>query len=281
MKGMILNIAELFRRSLWLAVVVLTLSFSTAFSSCNSSDTASNKKVREIVERGTLLVGTTGDYRPLSFRESDGTYWGFCLEVAQQIARDLKVETEYVPTSWPTLTADVMAEPQKFDLAIGGITITDDRREIMLMSEGYLTNGKTILCRATDADRFLSLQDINKPDVRVMVNPGGLNEKFANENLAEATIIVHPKNEEIPELIAEGEADVMITEITEAPYYLQTDQRLAAPLLDKPFNHGEIGVLMRKGQEDLLQAVNKTIRKMKSNGTLRHLHEKYGLVYGY
>ncbi len=133
---MILNIAELFRKSLWLAVVVLTLSFSTAFSSCNSSDTASNEKVREIVERGTLLVGTTGDYRPLSFRESDGTYWGFCLEVAQQIARDLKVETEYVPTSWPTLTADVMAEPQKFDLAIGGITITDDRREIMLMSEG-------------------------------------------------------------------------------------------------------------------------------------------------
>lgn len=278
---MILNIAELFRKSLWLAVVVLTLSFSTAFSSCNSSDTESNDKITEIVERGTLLVGTTGDYRPLSFRESDGTYWGFCIEMAQQIALDLNVETEYVPTSWPTLTADVMAEPQKFDLAIGGITITDDRREIMLMSEGYLTNGKTILCRATDADQFLSLQDINKPDVRVMVNPGGLNEKFANENLAQATIIVHPKNEEIPELIAEGEADVMITEITEAPYYVQTDPRLAAPLLDKPFNHGEIGVLMRKGQEDLLQAVNKTIRKMKSNGTLRHLHEKYGLVYGY
>lgn len=58
---MILNIAELFRKSLWLAVVVLTLSFSTAFSSCNSSDTASNDKITEIVERGTLLVGTTGD----------------------------------------------------------------------------------------------------------------------------------------------------------------------------------------------------------------------------
>ena len=174
-----------------------------------------------------------------------------------------------------------MAEPQKFDLAIGGITITDARREIMDMSEGYLGNGKTILCRTEDATRFLSLEDIDKPEVRVMVNPGGLNEKFANENLTHATIIVHPKNEEIPSLVAEGQADIMITEITEAPYYVQTDSRLAAPLLNSPFTHGEIGVLMQKGQEDLLQMVNNLIEKKKADGSLRQLHEKYGLVYSY
>ncbi len=151
----------------------------------------------------------------------------------------------------------------------------------MLMSEGYLANGKTILCRASEADRFRSLADIDKPEVRVMVNPGGLNEKFANENLTHATIIVQQKNEEIPSLVAQGEADVMITEITEAPYYVQTDSRLAAPLLNEPFTHGEIGVLMQKGQEDLMEMVNNAIRKMKSDGTLRRLHEKYGLVYAY
>ena len=149
------------------------------------------------------------------------------------------------------------------------------------MSDGYLANGKTILCRAEDADRYKSLADIDKPEVRVMVNPGGLNEKFANANLTHAAIIVHQKNEEIPTLIAEGEADVMITEITEAPYYVQTDPRLAAPLINEPFTHGEIGVLMRKGQEDLLQLVNDVIRQMKSDGSLRLLHEKYGLVYAY
>ena len=238
-------------------------------------------KVAEIVERGTLLIGTTGDYRPLSFCEEDGTYWGFGIEVAQEIAGRLGVKTAFVKTSWPTLTADVLAEPQTFDLAIGGITITDTRKEIMLMSDGYLANGKTILCRKSDADRFRSLADIDKPDVRVMVNPGGLNEKFANENLTHATIIVHQRNEEIPTLIAEGEADVMITEITDAPYYVQTDTRLAAPLLNEPFNHGEIGVLMQNGQEDLLQMVNNVIQQMKSDGTLRSLHEKYGLVYAY
>ena len=217
----------------------------------------------------------------MSFREPDGTYWGFGIEVAGEIAKQLGVSIQFVQTSWSTLTADVLAEPQKFDLAIGGITITEARCETMLMSEGYLANGKTILCRASEADRYQSLADIDKPEVRVMVNPGGLNEKFANEHLTHATIIVHPKNEEIPTLIAEGGADVMITEITEAPYYVQTDPRLAAPLLTEPFNHGEIGVLMQKGQEDLLQEVNQVIRRMKSDGSLRKLHEKYGLVYAY
>ena len=238
-------------------------------------------KVAEIIERGTILFGTTGDYRPLSFCEPDGTYWGFGIEVAKEIASQLGVVPEFRKTSWPTLIADVLTEPQLFDLAIGGITITDTRRETMLMSDGYLANGKTFLCRASEASRYKSLDDIDMPEVRVIVNPGGLNEKFANENLIHATIIVHPNNEEIPTLIAEGEADVMITEITEAPYYVQTDPRLAAPLLNEPFNHGEIGVLMQKGQEDLLQMVNNVISQMKKDGSLRKLHEKYGLVYAY
>ena len=254
---------------------------SSVFILSTSTDLPIYGRVAAILDRGTILFGTTGDYRPLSFCEPDGTYWGFGIEVAKEIASRLGVALEFRKTSWPTLTADVLAKPQLFDLAIGGITITDARRETMLMSDGYLANGKTILCRASDTDRYKSLADIDKSEVRVMVNPGGLNEKFANENLTHATIIVHQKNEEIPSLIAEGKADVMITEITEAPYYVQTDSRLAAPLLDKPFNHGEIGVLMQKGQEDLLQMVNNVIRQMKSDGSLRKLHDKYGLVYAY
>ena len=271
------------RLKIWLLIAVLNICGTASFASCSSNeDNPSHQPtVERIRQRGTLLVGTTGDYRPLSFCEPDGSYWGFGIEVAGEIAKRLGVGVQFVPTSWPTLTADVLAEPQIFDLAIGGITITDTRRETMLMSEGYLANGKTILCRASEADRYKSLTDIDKPEVTVMVNPGGLNEKFANNNLTHANIVVYQKNEEIPTLVAEGAADVMITEITEAPYYLKTDTRLAAPLLNAPFTHGEIGVLMQKGQEDLLQMVNNVIRQMKSDGSLRKLHEKYGLVYAY
>lgn len=237
--------------------------------------------IQRIKERGVLLVGTTGDYRPLTFREADGSYWGFGIELAETIAKRLGVSIEFVPTSWPTLTDDAMASPQKFDMAIGGITITGKRLETMLMSDGYLANGKTILCRTEDASRFLSISALNKSEVRVMVNPGGTNEILAKDSLSMATIIIHKKNEEIPSLIAEGKADIMVTEITEAPYYISTDKRLAAPLLDKPFTNSHIGVLMPKGQEDLLKAVNLIIEEMKADGSLRKLHEKYGLVYSF
>ena len=271
---------------LWMLAAILCIWGSCTTTCCISSDDrpvveTQQPTIQRITERGKLLVGTTGDYRPLSYKENDGDYWGFGIEMARKIAERIGVDITFVQTSWPTLSADVLAEQQTFDLAIGGITITNARKETMLMSDGYLCNGKTILCRADEADRYQSLADINKPEVRVMVNPGGLNEKFANENLSHAQIIVFQKNEEIPSQVAEGHADVMITEITEAPWYVQNDPRLAAPLLNTPFTHGEIGVLMRKGQDDFLALVNAVIAQMKADGTLRNLHEKYGLVYGY
>ena len=209
--------------------------FALLATSCASTKASgsmeSQATVAKIKECGVLLVGTTGDYRPLSYREDTGEYWGFGIEVAQRIAKELGVDIAFVPTSWPTLSSDVLSEPQAFDFALGGITITAKRLETMDMSEGYLANGKTILCRKEDAQKFRSLSELDKSDVLVMVNPGGLNEKFAYENLKNAKIIVHNRNEEIPSLVAEGKADIMITEITEAPWYVQNDTRLSAPRL--------------------------------------------------
>ena len=91
------------------------------------NNTECQPTIERIKQSGVLLAGTTGDYHPLTFLESDGSYTGFGIEVAEAIAKELGVGIRFVPTSWPTLTADVLEEPQKFDLAIGGITITDKR----------------------------------------------------------------------------------------------------------------------------------------------------------
>lgn len=259
-----------------LAIVLLT---GLLVACSTSDDVKSPSRIDVIRDRGVLLVGATGDYRPLSYLEpKTGKYWGFDVDFAQIIAGKLGVKVQFVPTSWPTLTEDTY-NPQLFDLAMCGITITDARRETMLMSQGYLQNGKTILCRRDQAERYTCQDDINRPEVRVMVNPGGLNEKFAHDNLPQAQLLVHQRNEEIPALIAEGEADIMITEIVEASYYTQVDERLAAPLIDQPFNHSLMGVLMRQGDEDLLKLVNGIIDSCKKDGSLRQLHEKYGFKY--
>ena len=230
--------------------------------------------LQRISRRGVLLVGATGDYNPMNYLDPDtGAYRGFDVALAEDLASSLGVGIEYVPTSWPTLTEDTQAG--KFDLALCGITITDARKETMLMSDGYLGNGKTILCRADEADRYACLEDINHPGVRVMVNPGGLNEKFARENLPDATLIVHDVNQEIPALVAEGEADIMITEIMEAGYYVGLDERLAAPLIHEPFTRGQLGALMPAGSEDLLSYVNEFLAAEKASGRIDELADEY------
>ncbi|MBR1496790.1 MAG: transporter substrate-binding domain-containing protein [Oscillospiraceae bacterium] len=231
-----------------------------------------------IKARGVLRAGTAGDYQPMSYLDpATGRYVGFDAELAEDLAAALGVELEYVPTTWPTLMADTLAG--KFDLAICGITITEARQEQALMSDGYLGNGKTVLCRAEDAGKYTSLEAINRPEVRVMENPGGLNEKFARENLPDATLIIHDVNQEIPGLVAAGEADVMITEIMEAGYYVGQDSRLAAPLIYEPFTHGQLGVLMPKGSETLLNYVNAFLAEEKASGRIDALAEEY--IYRY
>ena len=63
---------------LWLLTALLVICGTGSFASCSSNDeTSTTPTIERIKQRGTILIGTTGDYRPLSFREADGTYWGF------------------------------------------------------------------------------------------------------------------------------------------------------------------------------------------------------------
>ena len=246
------------------ACLLLSL-FLTACRTCPPADA-----LQAVRERGVLLVGATGDYQPMSFlNQETKTYVGFDAALAEDFAASLGVKIQYVPTTWPTLMQDTLA--RKFDLALCGITITDARKKQALMSDGYLVNGKTVLCRKEDAAKYTSLAAINHPEVRVMENPGGLNEKFARANLPDATLIIHPVNEEIPRLIAEGKADVMITEIMEAAFYCSRDARLAAPLINAPFTHGQLGALLPPGNEALRDCFNLFLQQLRQTGRLAEL----------
>ena len=261
-------------RKQWIAVVSALI--AGLLGACTEQKTYP-EQIQRIVSSGVLRVGSTGDYQPMSYLDPEtGSYVGFDAALAEDLAETLGVKVEYVPTSWPTLMEDTLAG--KFDLAVCGITVTDARKEQALMSEGYLGNGKTVLCRREDAEKYTSLEAINHPEVRVMENPGGLNEKFAREYLPDATLIIHEVNQEIPGLVADGEADVMITETMEAGFYCAKDPRLAAPLIQDPFTRGQLGFLMPKGSEELLDYVNAFIEEERKSGRLEELAAVY--IYG-
>ncbi len=235
---------------------------------------AQARSLEAIKSSGKLLVGSTGDYKPMSYLNKEtGKYEGFDAEMAASLAKKLGVELAYVPTTWKTLQADTLAD--KFDVAICGITVTDARKEVMAMSDPYLTFGKTVLVTKSKEAQFKSLDDVNQPSVRVMYNPGGTNEKFAKESTPKAQLIMHEHNAEIPGLVGEGKADVMITETMEAVRYVKDNPKVAAPLVDKPFTENHFGVLMKKDYPDLLKAVNDWMAGIKADGTMDKWEKQY------
>lgn len=200
------------------------------------------KSTLDIVqERGSMRVCTTGDYKPFTVASADG-YVGIDIEMARSLARAIGVEPVFVRTSWPTLMADFTAG--KCDTVMGGIGVTLTRQKLAAYSDPVLVTGKTPLARCTDKDRFATLPGIDRPEVRVIVNPGGTNETFTRSAIKHATISVFTDNVGIFDEILAGRADVMITEVTEARMQEKARPGLCALGADKPLTYVEVAYLL-------------------------------------
>ena len=193
----------------------------------------------EILQHGVLRVGTTGDYPPFTLRDkTSGDYAGFDIDLARSLGGALGVRVEFEATSWPTLAADFQAG--KFDVAMGGISITLERAKLGFFTAPYLREGKTPIARCADKDKYATLADIDRDGVTVLVNPGGGNEKFDRAHLHAARIDLRPDNTTIFDALAQGDGDLMITDASETRY----QQKLHPGVLcaihpDAPFDFSE------------------------------------------
>jgi cyclohexadienyl dehydratase len=160
--------------------------------------------------RGVLRVGTTGDYKPFTFRSESGAYSGADIEMAKRLADRLGVRVEFVPTVWARLTDDFVAH--KFDIAMGGVTVLPARAAVGEFSTVTYVDGKRPIARCADRDRFVSIGAIDRPEVRVVVNPGASNEQFAREHFPHAKLTVHSDNATVFDEIVAGREDVMVTD---------------------------------------------------------------------
>jgi cyclohexadienyl dehydratase len=217
---------------IWTGLVLAAFAFAAPAA-------AEPSRLEQILQRGVLRVGTTGDYRPFTaLDKASGAYSGFDIDLARSLADALGVKLEFEPTSWPNLARDF--EAGAFDIAMGGVSVTLDRAKKGFFSAPYLRDGKTPIARCADKDKFATLAEIDRPGVKVIVNPGGTNERFDRGHFHAAEIVVHPDNLTIFDEIAKGDADVMITDASETRF----QQKLHPGVLcaihpDKPFDFAE------------------------------------------
>jgi cyclohexadienyl dehydratase len=218
---------------------------------------------------GTLRVGLTGDYPPYSLRRPDGTFTGADVAMARALAKALGVRLAIVPTTWPRLAADFTAG--RFDIAMGGVSVTPARAALGEFSLTVMRDGKRPIARCADRDRYVSLAAIDRLGVRVAVNRGGTNQRFATAHFPHARLIERADNQALFDDLAAGRADVMVTDGAEVDYQTRRHPGiLCAARVPAPFDRFEKAYWMTRDPR-LIAAVNAVVRKELDRGNYRRV----------
>jgi cyclohexadienyl dehydratase len=259
-------------RLLTLSIMFLSITFaiSTRAQPAESASPAQSR-LDEIIARGTLRACTTGDYKPYSYY-GNGKFEGVDIDMAGSLAKSLGVKVDFVKTSWPKLTNDFIAS---CDIAIGGVSTTLERQRRAFFTEPYQVDGKTPIARCDDANKYQTIEQIDQPSTRVIVNPGGTNEGFAKKYLARAKLTVYPDNVTVFKQILDGKADVMVTDASETLLQQKLNPGLCSVHPDKPFQFGEKAWMVPRGDVVFQQYVNQWLHLARESGEYQSIWDKW------
>ena len=224
---------------------------------------AEDSRLDDVLKRGALRVCTPGDYKPFSLARTDGTFEGIDVDLIQSMAKSLGVEAKFVKTSWPKLMDDFV---EKCDIGVGGISVTLDRQKRAFFTVAYMVNGKAPITKCENVSKFQTVADIDKPNVTVIENPGGSNERFARANFKQAKIVIFSDNTTIFDEILKGNADVMISESVETIVQSKLRPGLCAVNPERPLQYGEMAYLLPRGDATFKAWVDQWLHLARASG---------------
>ena len=183
------------------AIAVLGLTLSGAANAQSA--------LNEILSSGVLKVGTTGDWNPMTVRDpATNTYKGFDIDIMTELASDLGVELEFVPTDWKTLVNGVVAGQ---DHVTGSASISPARMKAAGFSESYISVEIVPFTGKENAGKYDGHDSINQPGVKIATTLGTTFEKLVRAWYPKADIKVVEAPARGYQEVLSGRADVFIT----------------------------------------------------------------------
>lgn len=227
-------------------------------------------QLQKIKDSGTLSVGLEGTYPPFSFQDESGKLAGFEVEFSEALAKELGVKAKLRSTPWAGMLASL--DSKRLDVVINQVTISEERKKKYDFSEPYTISGIQALVQKKDADRFKTAADLS--GAKVGVGLGTNYEQWLKENVPGAIVKTYDDDPTKYQDLRIGRIDaILVDRLAALELVNKTEGTLAVS--GKPFSRQESGVAVRKGEPELVDAINKAIDKLRADGTLAKLSQKY------
>ena len=227
-----------------------------------------------IKKNGVLKVGTTGDWDPMSMKDpATNKYKGFDIDVMNQLAKDLKVKVEFVPTEWKTIVAGITAN--RYDISTS-VTKTSKRAEVAGFTSTYYKYGTVPLVLKKNLNKFSTWDSLNKQNVTIATTLGTSQEEKAKEFFPKSKLkSVEAPARDFQEVLA-GRADGNITSSTEANKLVIKYPQLAI-VPDGEKNPAFLAMMVPKNDKVWNSYVSKWIKNKKDTGFFKSVLAKYNL----
>ncbi|RMF33884.1 MAG: amino acid ABC transporter substrate-binding protein [Alphaproteobacteria bacterium] len=236
--------------------------------------TLAQSALNEILDSGVLKFGTTGDWNPMSVRDpATNSYKGFDIDVANELAKDLGVKLELVPTDWKTLVNGVVAG--KYHIT-GSASISPGRMKVAGYSDSYLSVEIYPFTTIDKADRFDGWDSVNQPDVIVATTLGTTFHDHVKKWFPNAQIKVVEAPARGYQEVLSGRADVFITSNIEGAT-LTAKFPVVRIRNTEPRAPAAIAMLMPQADQVWINYVNNWIKIKKLAGFFDDLKAKWGL----
>lgn len=216
----------------------------------------------------TLKVGTEGTYAPFTFHDETGKLTGFDVEIAEEVARRMGVEIEFIETKWDGMFAGL--DSKRFDMVANQVGIRADREEKYDFSIPYIQSRAVLIVSDTNTE-INSFTDLNgkKAGQSLTSNYG----KMAQDNGAEL-VAVDGFNQSI-ELLNSSRIDATINDSLSYLDYKKQKPDAAIKIVATEDEASQSGLLFRKGNEDLVEKVNAALEAMIQDGTFEEISVKW------
>ena len=228
------------------------------------------EQLQKIKTAGVINIGLEGTYPPFSFVDENGKLAGFEVEFSEALAKKLGVKVKLQPTKWDGILAAL--ESKRLDAVVNQVTISEERKKKYDFSVPYTVSGIQALTQKKDEGKFKTAADLGGH--KVGVGLGTNYEQWLKENVPTAIIKTYDDDPTKYQDLRVGRIEaILVDRLAAFELIKKTNDTLAVS--GAPFSRQEAGIALRKGEPELLAAVNKAIDELRADGTLKALSEKY------